>query len=196
MRIISGSAKGRKLISPPKTPGREKLKPIIRPTSDRSREALFNILGRRVIDATVLDLFAGTGALGLEALSRGASSALFVDSHRQAHQLIRKNIELCGVGERATIIKHDLLKSLHFLKELAPDSGFNVIFADPPYRKRIIPHLLEKLLKADLVHTKGLVIAEDASGESIPDHIGSLLLVDKRSYGENSFWVFKMKEEC
>ena len=128
MRIISGWARGRKLFTPPP---RETL---IRPTSDRAREALFNIIGARVQGASVLDLFAGTGALGIEALSRGAKNVCFVEYHPQALDLIRRNIQICmdayakqekGHGDKpissnldevtpATLIKHDLRRGLPF----------------------------------------------------------------------------------
>lgn len=106
MRIIAGIARGRKLISPGAKGGENE----IRPTSDRAREALFNILGNDVCGARVLDLFAGTGALGLEALSRGADSALFIDKSQSAIGMINKNIQLTGFSDKVTILKRDLSK--------------------------------------------------------------------------------------
>ena len=126
MRIISGSAKGRKLFSP--ISGSK----AIRPTSDRAREALFNIIGSRVMGCSVLDLFAGTGAFGCEALSRGAAEATFVDKSRVALELVCRNIALIpGGAERSEIIKSDLSigKSAACLSRLT-GNRFDLIFAD------------------------------------------------------------------
>jgi len=111
LRIIAGSAKGRKLYGPA---GGDH-KPVIRPTSDRAREALFNILGPAVIGAAVIDLFAGTGALGLEALSRGAAYAIFVDNYGKALEIISKNIDWCGFANNTKLLRRDLSRSLVFL---------------------------------------------------------------------------------
>ena len=111
MRIIAGTAKGRRLFSP----GRHKNNLRIRPTSDRARESLFNILGPLPVKgARVLDLFAGTGALGLEALSRGAEQAVLVDNDSGAITLIHKNITICGFSERTSVLRRDLMKGLFF----------------------------------------------------------------------------------
>ena len=128
MRIIGGTARGRRLQTPPKSTVSRTGSQLIRPTADRAREALFNIIGKEVEDAVVLDLFAGTGALGLEALSRGAQSAAFVDKSSQSTDLIKKNIELCGFSDKSFVIKRDLAKSLSFLEKHAPNREFSIIF--------------------------------------------------------------------
>ncbi len=117
MRIIAGTAKGRRVLSPPGGG-----KGSIRPTSDRAREALFSILGRRVHEAKVADLFAGTGALALEALSRGARFALLADSSPVAVSLIRRNAENCGFSSRVAVLQRDLSRGLAFLKKAEPSS--------------------------------------------------------------------------
>ncbi|NOQ66626.1 MAG: methyltransferase, partial [Desulfobacterales bacterium] len=110
MRIIGGTARGRRLQTPLNNTVTS-AQPI-RPTAERAREALFSIIGQEVKGATVLDLFAGTGALGLEALSRSAQQAVFIDNNLHALQLVGKNIELCGFSDRALVLKRDLSKGL------------------------------------------------------------------------------------
>lgn len=189
MRIISGSQKGRKLFSPPP---HEK---SIRPTSDRAREALFSILGERVHNARVLDLFAGTGALGLEAFSRKAALVVFVDNNRLALDLIKKNVLLCLSGYTGTgelrVIPHDLSKGLPVKKlPLEAASGFNLIFADPPYAKNISLSVLDSLNKSNLLTEDGMLIMEERFDITLPSQLSQLRLVDRRVYGENAFWLY------
>lgn len=186
MRIIAGLAKGRRLATPGARGGE-----IIRPTADRAREALFSILGWEFIrEAVVLDLFAGTGAMGLEALSRGARQAVFVDNSPVALNLIRHNIEACGFGDRAQVIRHDLRKNLSF----AAGQGlgaFDIVFLDPPYRQSLGQSILAALLFQRLVKEQGVVIAEDDSRETLPDSVGRLVLYDRRAYGDTGFWLYE-----
>ncbi len=164
----------------------------IRPTSDRAREALFSIIGAAVTEAVVLDFFAGTGALGLEALSRGARSAVFVDNHRKATELIQKNIVLCGFSERSIVIKKDLTKGLSFLGKMLPVDGFILVFLDPPYRMKLGQLLLTELGNTiNLTGSRCLVIAEDEAAEDLPTQAGSLTLCDQRRYGETGFWLYR-----
>ena len=124
MRVIAGSAKGRRLFAPKGTE--------TRPTSDRVKESLFNILGERVIGGAVLDLYAGSGALGIEALSRGAARAVFVDAEKAAIETIRRNVEGAGFSDRATIRRASAKTALRDLT--ADGERFDLIFLDPPYR--------------------------------------------------------------
>src|SRR5512140_3045118 len=125
MRISGGESKGRK-IKPPKHGG-------VRPTSDKVREALFSILGGTVDDACFLELFAGTGAVGIEALSRGAARAVFVDSSVKSTRLISENLESLGYRDRAAIVAKDVLQ---FLNKTAAELGpFDIVFVDPPYHE-------------------------------------------------------------
>jgi 16S rRNA (guanine966-N2)-methyltransferase len=119
---VAGSARGRRLATPP---GNE-----VRPTSDRVREAVFNALGSMdaVVDARVLDLFAGSGALGIEALSRGASRATFVDTSPRALDVVRENVAACGMGERAQVVRSDAVDHLR-----SSDAPVDLVLADPPY---------------------------------------------------------------
>ncbi|WP_167505733.1 16S rRNA (guanine(966)-N(2))-methyltransferase RsmD [Desulfosediminicola flagellatus] len=188
MRIISGWAKGRRLFTPP---GRTQ---TIRPTSDRAREALFNILGSRCENSTVLDLFTGTGALGLEALSRGANEVVLVDFHRQALDLAKRNIEACKPhpeGAAVHIIRHDLRKGLPpSLTNGSVIKKFDLIFLDPPYSKGLSVKILESISNSKLYSDHTLIVVEERSSESLPDQCGQLTLTDQRTYGDTGFWLY------
>lgn len=194
MRIIAGQAKGRKLAAPGGRGGQ-----TIRPTADRAREALFSILGWDTVrEASVLDLFAGTGALGLEALSRGAHQAVFVDNSHLALDLIRQNIITCGFSDQAHIIRYDLMKNqaLSTLSSFGTKSGwqpqpYDLVFLDPPYRQSLGIKILSALLEHSLVCEGGLVIVEDDSSETLPESVGRLVLYDQRAYGDTGFWLYE-----
>ncbi len=198
MRIISGEARGRKLFSPT---GHSK---EIRPTSDRAREALFSILGDRVIHARVLDLYSGTGAIGLEALSRGAKEVLFVDYHQTALELIKKNCAVClqsmshTTAGAARIIKSDLQKGIR----LWPDNEtagknqkqYDLIFLDPPYGKGLAEKTLLHIDVSALCTEHTLVIAEEANGITLPDSFANqLVLKNQRRYGDTRFWFYTIQ---
>lgn len=165
---------------------------VIRPTADRAREALFSIIGRKIKGATVLDLFAGTGALGLEALSRGASQAVFVDNNSQSIELIKKNIELCGFSDRTLVMKRDLSKGLYFFTNKLPALKVSIIFMDPPYRKGISLAMLQEIVKTSVLSSDGLVVVEDEALAELPSQVSGLSLVDKRHYGETGFWLYRI----
>ncbi|OKY76875.1 MAG: 16S rRNA (guanine(966)-N(2))-methyltransferase RsmD [Desulfobulbaceae bacterium DB1] len=187
MRIISGTARGRRLHSPGGGKG------DIRPTSDRAREAIFSILGEAVHGARVLDLFAGTGAMGLEALSRGAESALFVDKSQSSISLLQKNIRLCGFWDKSVIVKRDLTRSLFFLQPAVPEGGFSLVFVDPPYHMELADRIVAEIDKADLLYPGAIVIAESRSGDTLPELVSGFQLYDRRSYGEAGFWFYEKK---
>ncbi len=174
MRIVAGSCRGRKLT------------PIqgwdIRPTSDRVREALFNILGPKVRHAKVLDLFAGTGALGLEALSRGADHVVFVDNAKTSCQIIQANIDLCRMGPRANLVQADLISGP--LPETLVSGRFDLIFMDPPYKKGMIGHIMERLLFTDLLVPGGLMIIEHAAAENLPQIPNVLDIYRQKKYSK------------
>jgi 16S rRNA (guanine966-N2)-methyltransferase len=174
MRIISGEFKGKKLASLQGT--------ATRPTSDRVRESIFNIIAGCVANASVLDLFAGTGALGIEALSRGATDAIFIDSSTSAVNIIQKNIIACKAEGRARIIRWDIAKNLKCLPSdtLASD----LVFMDPPYNKNYILPALKKLLKQNVVKNGATIILEHSASEPVEHNIPGILLTDQRSYGK------------
>ena len=188
MRIIAGSAKGRRLFSPSK-----QKRNLIRPTADRAREALFNIIAGKVNGAVILDLFAGTGALGLEALSRGAASALFIDNHYEAISLINRNLDACSSQAVSTVLKRDLAGNLSFLRQYCPEQGFSIIFLDPPYKKGLGLKTLLCLGPGSFVADSGLVIVEEDSACKLPAKAGRLTLYDQRCYGETGFWLYHLK---
>lgn len=191
MRIISGWARGRKLAAPP---GKSR---DIRPTSDRAREALFSILGPAVRGSVVLDLFAGTGALGLEALSRGAEKVTLVDFSHTSLKLISRNLSALQDNIRegsVTVIRHDLRKGLP--PELAASDTrvqFDLIFLDPPYSMGLSLKILEWLSNSSLLQENCTVIAEERSSEKLPEICGRLLLTDQRTYGDTGFWLYSLQ---
>lgn len=182
MRVIGGTARGRRLLSP-RGLG-------TRPTPDRVREALFNILGDTVCKALVLDLFAGSGALGIEALSRGASAAIFVDSAASAVDYIRRNLENLGFNEKSTVIKAD---SQAYLRKMALASGsFDLIFADPPYtiNTNFYESLLVMVRKQGILKPRGrLIIEHPARGGEVEAPAG-WAPVERRRYGETAVTIF------
>lgn len=189
MRIIGGRVRGRRLITPKAMPGKDP----IRPTSDRAREALFNIIGHSVQEAHVLDLFAGTGAFGLESLSRGAASAVFVDNLQASLALIKKNIEICGLLDGSVVVRRDLTKGLLFLEDLALPKGFDLVFFDPPYGKNMGARVLSELGNSSFLHQDCIVIAEENAEEKLPEQAGALGLFDRRKYGGTGFWFYRIQ---
>jgi 16S rRNA (guanine966-N2)-methyltransferase len=177
MRIIAGGFKGRRLKAP-NWPG-------VRPTSDKLRETLFNILAARVPDARVLDVFAGTGAIGLEALSRGAARAVFIEHDRRAWRLIQDNATLCEVEDRCAIIRATAESALFDRIEGAP---FGLIVLDPPYE--LEP--LDQVLNAAMQHLDpdGLMILEHAHRRPLPTVAGARLKRTVRS-GDSALSFFE-----
>ncbi len=179
MRIIAGTFGGRRLF-PPKGPA-------IRPTADRVREAIFSIIGPAVAGAEVLDLFAGTGAMGLEALSRGASRATFVDQSRHAVQLIRLNVELCGMVDRTSVIQGSVDQVIRRLA--AQREAFDLIFIDPPYGRNTIQQTLPIL--GEVARPETIVVAEHGSRDLLPVQLQEWSQTGERHYGDTmvSFYM-------
>ena len=177
MRIVGGRLRGRAL----KGPGSD----AIRPTSDRLRETIFNILAHAYDDpvagARVLDLFAGTGAMGLEALSRGAAFALFVDESAQARGLIRENIETLGVGGATRLFRRDATR----MGAAAPNAPFSLVFCDPPYGKDLAPRALASCAAGGWLTPGALIVVEEAQGAEVhlPEGFEK---VERRDYGETA----------
>lgn len=172
MRIISGQARGRKLVT---LEGEN-----TRPTLDRTRESLFNILRMRVLDAKVLDLFAGSGALALESLSRGAQSAVLCDASAKACAVIEKNIDAVRVRDRAKLLNCDACAALVRLK----GERFDLVFLDPPYNQGLVERSLVGIIQSDLLSDDAIIVAETAMGEvfCLPD---GLRIYDTRRYGKS-----------
>jgi 16S rRNA (guanine966-N2)-methyltransferase len=173
LRIIGGTLKGRKLAT---IRGK-----IIRPTADRLREAIFNILADRVENSVVLDLFAGTGALGIEAFSRGAQSVVFVDNSKSAIAVLKKNISTCALHKNATIIKWDILKNLNCIKSINP--AFDLVFLDPPYNKDCLKPVLNNLHRNEALEKGACLVVEHSDAEPVPPQMPVFNITDERRYG-------------
>ena len=183
-RIISGLAKGIIL----ETPAGMKT----RPTSDRAKEALFSILGDVFIGKGVLDLYSGTGSLGIESLSRGAGHCVFIDKNRKASQVIKNNIQKCKLESSSNVICMDVVKSID-LPEVR-ESKFACIFMDPPYDKNLLARTIEKISENDIIEKKGILVVEHSDREMPPDELAGFLLGDRRSYGAVNFSFFRQAD--
>jgi 16S rRNA (guanine966-N2)-methyltransferase len=172
VRIIGGRLKGRRLTG---------VRGQIRPTADQVREAIFNILGPEVNDGLVLDLFAGTGALGLEALSRGARSAVFVENHKSALQVLQRNLDQCGLTRVSRVLPLAAAKAVSRLA--AAGEQFSLIFLDPPYGYGMAAIMLALLAQKNLVGPGGTIIAEHSRQEELAVSYQYLVRSDQRRYG-------------
>jgi 16S rRNA (guanine966-N2)-methyltransferase len=180
VRIIGGALRGRKLRTFKGTD--------VRPTADRVREALFNILGRKIKDADVLDLFAGTGALGIEALSRGSRKAVFVDTSARSLDVLSKNLDHCALLQCSTTIQWDISRNLTCLKGY-PET-FNLVFMDPPYHHDLVPMTLQHLLESGCLASEALLIAEHEAGPALEIQSSRFTCTDSRRYGRTALSFF------
>ncbi|MHB8076867.1 16S rRNA (guanine(966)-N(2))-methyltransferase RsmD [Desulfosporosinus fructosivorans] len=179
MRIIAGEMRGRLLKT---VEGMQ-----TRPTSDKVKGAIFNSLGNKVLDARVLDLFAGTGNLAIEALSRGSRDAVLVEKSRDAHQVIRKNIEQMGVGHKAKLLLLDAFKYI----ERYPDEVFDLIFLDPPYREGLVLKVISTLKKHPCLAADGVIIVETAKDEELEGDIYPFEIRKTGKYGDTKVWYLQ-----
>ncbi len=185
MRVIGGMAGGRRLAAPRGM--------STRPTADRVKEALFNILAG-VIEpfdtCPVLDVFAGTGNLGIEALSRGAPCAVFVDNSREAAAVIAKNLHCTGFSQKGRIIARDYRAA--FTALAATGQTFRLVFLDPPYRKELLETCLAEFAAAGLLHEGGVLVAEHSSRDVLAEQFATLHQWDKRVYGDTALTFFTL----
>jgi 16S rRNA (guanine966-N2)-methyltransferase len=177
MRIIAGKFKGRKLEVP---------KTDLRPTLDRTKETLFNILQFDIQDKNVLDLFAGSGCLGLEALSRGAKKAVFVDSDREAARVIKLNCEKCRCGDEAAVINMPFETALNSIKE-----KFHIVFVDPPYKDDVYFSVLKKLNNSQLLAQDAIVVCEHSRDDTLPNNVNSLSKYRVKEMGKCAFSFYQ-----
>ena len=184
MRITGGALRGRKLFTPKSS--------AIRPMRDQVRSALFSILGGLVEGSRFLDLFAGTGSVGLEALSRGASFAVFVDASREAVQIIERNLRELGLAPRAEILQDDVFRALERLHRRG--ERFDLIFIGPPYGKELAHKALERLGELSLLRDDAVVVTEVFKKEPLEDRYGPLELVDERKYGDNVLKFYRRRD--
>ncbi len=156
MRVITGTARGRRLGE---LEGSD-----IRPTYDRVKEGLFNIIQFDIEGRRVLDLFAGTGQLGIECLSRGAESCTFVDQRRDAVKLVKENLRVCGLEAGATVVQTDAIAFLKTTRE-----KFHLIFLDPPYDTGLLDAALKQIAKIDILADNGIIICESRTEKPMPE---------------------------
>jgi len=186
VRVISGSARGRRLFSPTNAK--------IRPTADRVKEALFSILSGLVefSGCRVLDVFAGTGNLGIEALSRGAAEAVFIDSHHESAALVRKNLALVGFESRGCVMVQDALSAL---KHLETRGGrFDLVFLDPPYAQGLAEKVLHQLSGSPLLHAGSVVVVEISGREEVGAAFDQLVVFDRRVYGDTALLFLSLRD--
>jgi 16S rRNA (guanine966-N2)-methyltransferase len=184
VRIVGGRFRGRKLQT---FKGSD-----VRPTADRVREALFNILGRKFVHTTVLDLFAGTGALGIEALSRGAQTAVFVDNSAFSLAVLRQNLDHCALAQCAKTIQWNIARNLTCLKGY-PET-FDLVFMDPPYHRGLVPEALQHLLESGCLASGARLIAEHEVGTQLEIQSSRFTCTDKRRYGRTALSFFSYTE--
>lgn len=182
MRVITGSARGRRLGE---LRGME-----TRPTTDKVKESIFNCIQFDVAGARVLDLFAGTGQLGIEALSRGAQSALFVDRRADAVKLVRENLALCRLEENAQVVCGDSLAQLAALR-----SRFDLIFLDPPYDSTLLEEAIARITMFDILSPGGIIVAESALDKSIPPLEAPYSASREYRYGKIKVTILRRAEE-
>ena len=177
MRVISGTARGLKLLAPEGMG--------TRPTTDRVKESVFNLLQPYIPCDTVLDLFSGSGAMGIEALSRSCDSCVFVDNNNDAVGIIHKNIEKARLSEKADIVKSDALSYLSCCNR-----KFNIIFLDPPYNKGLLKPVFDKIFICDLLWDDGIIVVETEVGGELPDD-ERFLLIRQAKYGKTVISIYR-----
>ena len=183
MRVISGSMKGR-LLSFPKD---------IRPTQNKIRKAVFDILAGTVKGSAVLELFAGSGAVGIEALSYGAKEVVFIDSSIRALKSIQRNLKRLGAGSSCRVYCKDYACAVDFF--VKNGRFFDTIFLDPPYSAGLAKKSLLKLAGCDILKTSGLLIIEHHKKEELPDEQGSLIIYKQKKYGDTLLTLYRKAPE-
>lgn len=181
MRVISGLAKGRPLKA---VPGN-----TTRPTTDKVKEALFSIIGPYFDGERALDLFAGTGGLGIEALSRGAAHAVFVDTNPRSVEVVRRNLDAAKLADRAEVYRNDARKAIKALERKG--SPFDLIFLDPPYAVTDCDELLREMAERGLTAGGAVAVVEHASEVGYPERFGGYSRVRHATYGETALSVYR-----
>ena len=184
MRVISGKARGLKLDTPKNED--------VRPTTDRVKESLFNIINPYIIDSNVLDLFAGTGSLGIECLSRGASYSTFVDVSKESINIVKSNIKKARVENESTILNIDFKSAIERLG--LQNKKFDIIFMDPPYYKNMFMDALLGIDCANLLSEEGIIVVEHDTKDKFEDQIGRLVKTRDKKYGNTTLTFYKLEE--
>lgn len=184
MRVISGRARGLKL----NTPKNED----VRPTTDRVKESLFNIINSYVLDSNVLDLFAGTGSLGIECLSRGANKCVFVDKSKESMSIVKSNIKKAKVENESITLNTDFKNAIISLGNKG--EKFNIIFMDPPYYKNMFFDALSLVDENNLLDEDGIIVVEHDTVDGFPENVGRLYKNRDKKYGKTTLTFYKMEE--
>jgi 16S rRNA (guanine966-N2)-methyltransferase len=183
MRVISGTAKGRSLKAVPGT--------NTRPTTDKVKEALFSIIGPYFDGGTVLDLFAGTGGLGIEALSRGMDQAVFIDIEKVSLDTVRANLKTTGFDDRAELYRNDAFRAIKALGKRK--LRFQLVFLDPPYRMKLAQQLMTELLEQDLLEKNAVVVVEQDAEAASLESCGPLQLKRRAQYGDIAVLIYTLE---
>ena len=181
MRVITGKARGIQLKTPEGM--------LTRPTADRVKEALFSIINFDIPGAKVLDLFGGTGQLGIEALSRGASTAVFVDAREESCKLIRENLKRTKLDPDAKVIRSDYLDYLSRCRE-----QYDIIFLDPPYAEEFLENAIKKITEIDILHSNGIIVAERPLGKDLPWEVEGYARSKDYKYGKVLLTIYRKAE--
>lgn len=186
MRVISGTAKGKRLKAPP---GND-----TRPITDMIKEALFNVLGQNVQGAKFLDLFAGSGSVGIEALSRGAQQVIFVDNSLASVKTIRDNLEHCQFTEDYMIFKNDVIAAaIHLAKK---NTLFDYIYIDPPFtQESLFPRIMKVMDEKTILKREGMLIIRTPRKMEMPDDLAKIQRLRYNHYGESTLHYYKLFEE-
>ncbi|MBZ8120407.1 16S rRNA (guanine(966)-N(2))-methyltransferase RsmD [Bacillus thuringiensis] len=185
MRVVSGKCKGHPLKA---VPGN-----TTRPTTDKVKESIFNMIGPYFDGGIALDLFGGSGGLGIEALSRGIDKAIFVDRDSKAIKVIHQNLESCRIQEQAEVYRNDAERAVKAL--IKREMSFDLILIDPPYKEQKIVSLISVMDQHGLLHSDGLIMAEHGNDVVLPDSIGGLAKVRAENYGTTAISIYKYEGE-
>ncbi len=181
MRVIAGAAKKRRLKSPGKLP--------VRPTADRVKESLFNIIGSQLPCSKFADLYAGTGGVGIEALSRGATKVLFVEKDPRVIRILQDNLTITGLGGNAEVVQGDVHVAL--ATAMRKQDTYDIVFADPPYRQGLGVDMLNILNKYPILRLNGVIALEIGADEEIPDQAGIYLMRRRVKYGDTALVFYQ-----
>jgi len=193
MRISGGLAKGKRISTKKLFSQSSKKDEELRPTSSKVREALFDILRDRIEGASFVDLYAGTGTVGLEALSRGAGKAVFVEPNRLRSKAIKENAVKLGFGEKVTVVER---KAQEFLKKASVEKKrFDIFFVDPPYFSEEIMKTLPMIGEKGLLNDKGTVIVEHFFKRKLLEAVGELKMIKSYRYGDTMLTIYTKKKE-
>lgn len=178
MRVITGKARGVQLKTPDGM--------LTRPTADKVKEALFSIIQFDIPGAAVLDLFGGTGQLGIEALSRGAEKSVFVDAREEACKLIRENLKRTRMESQAKVVRSDYMAYLGTCRE-----AFDIIFLDPPYAEVFLENALNRITEIDILHSGGIIVTERPLGKDLPWTLADYTRSRDYKYGKTLLTIYR-----